>query len=219
LIAVLLVVLIVLYPILTWIALQHATTRTVAFVPIGVFAILAVAAFFSGEEFLRSAVRRFAVLVLFALAAIAFDDPLGLKLLPAVSHLWLFLMFGATLVKGPPFAEQFVRRAHHGDCPEFLAPYTRLVTAVWCVFFAANAVLYTWLAVAAPTRAWALYTGFGCYVLIFALVAGEYVFHKVWFRYYENGWTDRIWRRICPPERSVNGRRSLAWQQTRRSQR
>jgi len=148
---------------------------------------------------------------------LALDDSLALKLLPALTHLWLLGTFGATLRHGPPFAEQFARRAHGGDLPAFLRPYTRNVTILWCVFFASNAVVYTWLAVAAPLDTWAFYTGFGCYVLSFALIAGEYVFHKVHFRYYEDVWTDRFWRRLFPPEDSERGRRSLAWQAARRS--
>jgi len=87
---------------------------------------------------------------------------------------------------------------------------------MWCVFFAVNAAIYAWLAVAAPTSTWAFYTGFGCYVLAIGLAVGEYVFHKVTFRFYEDGWDDRLWRRLLPPERSEYGRRILAWQAARR---
>jgi len=210
-------VLLLSYPVLVWLALQQASPRAVAAVMVAAFAAVAGAALFRTDELLLFLLRRFGVLVVFALMAAAFDDPLALKLLPAFTHLWLLGTFAATLRQGPPFAEHFARRAHGGDLPGFLRPYTRNVTIVWCVFFAINAVVYAWLAVAAPLETWAFYTGFGCYALSFALIAGEYVFHKVHFRYYEDGWTDKIWRRLFPPERSERGRRSLAWQVSRRS--
>jgi uncharacterized membrane protein len=164
-----------------------------------------------------SLVRRLGVLLVFALLAVVVDDPLVRKLLPAFAHLWLLVTFARTLRQGPPFAEQFARRAHGGDLPPFLRPYTRNVTIVWCAFFAMNVGIYAWLAVAAPPRTWALYTGFGYYAFIVALVAGEYVFHKIHFRLYEDVWTDRFWRRAFPAERSRRGRRSLAWQASRKS--
>ena len=205
------------YPVLVWLALQQASPRAVAAVMVVGFAAAAGAAMWRTDELLSLVLRRFGILAVLAMMAVVFDDPLALKLLPALTHLWLLGTFAATLRQGPPFAEQFARRAHGGDLPAFLQPYTRSVTIVWSVFFAINAVVYTWLAVAAPLDAWAFYTGFGCYALVFILIAGEYVFHKVHFRYYENGWTDRIWRRLFPPEGSERGRRSLAWQAARRS--
>jgi len=208
------VALLILYPLLVWVALQQASPRMVAAVMVVALVALAGGALLRAHELLPLLLRRFGVLVVFALVAAAYDDPLALKLLPAFSHLWLLVTFAATLVHGPTVAEQFARSVHE-DFPDFLRPYTRGVTVVWCVFFAMNAAIYTWLAIAAPTATWALYTGFGFYVLAFALFAGEYVFHKVHFRYYEDGWTDRIWRRVLPPERSERGRRTLAWQSSR----
>jgi len=210
-------VLLLSYPVLVWLALHQARPRAVAAVMTAALVAAAGAALLRGDALAALLLRRFGILLVFAILAAAFDDPLALKLLPAFTHLWLLATFASTLGQGPPFAEQFARRAHGGDLPGFLRPYTRNVTIVWCVFFAINAVVYTWLAVAAPLETWAFYTGFGCYALSFALIIGEYVFHKVHFRYYENGWTDRIWRRLFPPERSARGRRSLAWQASRES--
>lgn len=160
---------------------------------------------------------RVGVLLVFALLAVSVDDPLVLKLLPAFAHLWLLVTFARTLRQGPPFAEQFARRAHGGDLPPFLESYTRNVTVLWCGFFAMNVAIFAWIAVTVPSEAWALYTGFGYYGCIASLVAGEYVFHKIHFRLYEDVWTDRIWRRLFPPEGSRRGRRSLAWQASRKA--
>lgn len=169
------------------------------------------------DDLLKRLLPRLGVLLALALLAVRIDNPLVLKLLPAFAHLWLLVTFARTLRQGPPFAEQFARRAHGGALPPFLESYTRNVTILWCAFFAMNVAIHACLAVTGPTAVGALYTGFGFYVLCFALVAGEYVFHKIHFRLYEDVWTDRIWRRLFPPEGSRRGRRSLAWQASRKS--
>jgi hypothetical protein len=88
---------------------------------------------------------------------------------------------------------------------------------MWCAFFAANAIVSAALALYAERTTWAWYTGFVAYVLMALLGVGEYVFHKSRFRFYEDGWADRIWKRVLPPERSALGRRTLAWQIARGS--
>ncbi|HYC54187.1 MAG TPA: hypothetical protein VEL28_04540 [Candidatus Binatia bacterium] len=214
---VLVVCLLALYPILMWLALQQASARSIATAIVAFLLAAIVVNFLRTHQLLPLLLRRFGVLVAFALAAFAFDSPLALKLLPVVTQIWLLATFGITLVRGPTLAEHFVRAAHHGELPDFLLPYVRAVTMVWCGFFAFNAVLYTYLALRASTGSWALYTGFGAYLVAAVLIAGEYVFHKAYFRFYEDGWTDRIWRRLLPPERSRNGRRSLAYQASRQT--
>jgi hypothetical protein len=97
------------------------------------------------------------------------------------------------------------------DLPDFTLPYCRKVTGIWCLFLAANSVLVLALAVAAPVAWWALYTGALFYVLLGLLLAGELVFRKWWFRYYGDGPADRLFARAFPPERTANGRRSLAY--------
>ncbi|HYB99576.1 MAG TPA: hypothetical protein VEC57_10645 [Candidatus Limnocylindrales bacterium] len=209
--------LLVVYPLLMWAALRQASPRAVATLVVGVVVAVVAAAAVRSRDLLPLVLRRFGVLAVLAVAAVAFNDPLALKLLPVFTHVWLLYVFGSSLLDGPSLVEQLARRAHGGIFPDFLVPYTRKVTIVWCTFFCANVVIYAWLAVAAPTGTWAFYTGFGCYVLTFALAAGEYVHRKVRFRYYEDGWADRIWRRLLPPEGSDVGRRILEWKAATRS--
>lgn len=143
------------------------------------------------------------------------EHPVALRLVPSLTSLWLMWVFGSTLRKGPSMVQQFASAMHDGF-PEFLHPYCRSVTWVWCIFFAANAATGAVLAVAASPEVWAFYTGFLAYVLVALLAVGEYLFHKFRFRFYENGWADRLWRRFCPPERTALGRRTLAWQVARK---
>ena len=49
------------------------------------------------------------------------------------------------------------------------------------------------------------------------LFAGEFVVRKLWFRHYGDGAFDRVFRWLFPPERTANGRRSLAYVEARRT--
>jgi hypothetical protein len=65
-------------------------------------------------------------------------------------------------------------------------------------------------------EAWALYTGLVAYLLLGAGFASEFILRKLWFRLYGDGLADRILARVFPPERTANGRRSLAHVERRR---
>jgi uncharacterized membrane protein len=200
------------YPLLVYLAVGRLEARALG---AGALVVLAAALAWSGRRgapLARLAVRRFGVAFALAGLATATDRAVFLLLVPTAMHVALLATFAASLRPGRrPIVEEFARAVQR-RFPEFLAPYCRRLTAVWCGFFAGNAVLTAALAAAAPLEWWALYCGGVFYVLFGMLMGGEYVFRKGWFRYYEEGWTDRAWARVFPAERTANGRRSLAWQ-------
>jgi uncharacterized membrane protein len=100
-----------------------------------------------------------------------------MRLYPSLVNLGLLVAFGATLVKGPSMVEKFARLTYV-DPPAHIVRYTRRVTQLWCAFFALNSVFSAWTALAWPTRAWSLYNGMLAYVIIGALLAGEFVWRK-----------------------------------------
>ncbi|WP_321929139.1 COG4648 family protein [Paraburkholderia guartelaensis] len=100
-----------------------------------------------------------------------------MRLYPSLVNIGLLVAFGATLVKGPSMVEKFARLTYP-DPPVHIVRYTRRVTQLWCVFFALNSVFSAWTALAWPTRAWSLYNGVLVYVIIGALLAGEFVWRK-----------------------------------------
>ena len=159
---------------------------------------------------LRHVLRQHAALAGLVVAAIALGDRTLLLLLPMLVSLYLLATFAWSLRRGPPMIERFARMVED-DLPDFTLPYCRKVTAIWCAFLAANAALVLALALAAPVAWWALYTGALFYVLLGLLLASELVFRKWWFRYYGDGAADRLFARAFPPERTANGRRSLAY--------
>jgi hypothetical protein len=67
------------------------------------------------------------------------------------------------------------------------------------------------LALFAPLAWWTLYTGLVFYLLLGALLVGETLVRKLWFRGYGRGPVDQVLARLFPAERTANGRRSLAY--------
>ena len=59
------------------------------------------------------------------------------------------------------------------DLPEAGVRYTRTVTWVWCGFFAVNAGIALWTALATSLETWALYNGLISYGLMGLLLGGE----------------------------------------------
>lgn len=147
--------------------------------------------------------------------AVLLDERLYLLFLPAAVSAYLLFTFAHSLRRGPPMIERFARIVED-DLPDFTLPYCRVVTQVWCAFFALNALVVCWLAIAAPLGWWALYAGIVFYLLLGTLLAGEFVFRKLWFRYYTGGPADQILARLFPADRTERGRRSLAYDARRR---
>lgn len=108
-----------------------------------------------------------------AVAAFA-RDPQWLLWYPVLINAGLCAVFGASLWRGVPVIERLAR-LRESCLPESGVRYTRVVTRVWTFFFAFNGTLAAALALWAPWRWWALYNGAISYVLIGALIAGEWV--------------------------------------------
>ena len=152
-----------------------------------------------------------AILIAIALAT---GDSTVLLLMPVIVSLYLLWTFSASLRDGMPMIERFARIVED-DLPDFTIPYCRKVTVVWCVFLATNALCVLTLALAAPIEWWALYSGLISYLLVGAMLVGEFVVRKIWFRHFGDGLIDRAFSRVFPPRRTANGRRSLAYQRDR----
>ena len=133
---------------------------------------------------------------------------------PDLPLLGVLLAASHSLREGPPMIERFARIVED-DLPDFCLPYCRKVTLVWCGFLLANAVCVGALAFFAPLEWWTLYAGLLFYLLMGALLAVEACVRKLWFRYYGDGWLDRLFAWLFPAERTANGRRSLAYVEQR----
>jgi uncharacterized membrane protein len=99
----------------------------------------------------------------------------GLKLYPLVISVYLLLSFGYSLRVPPTVIERIARLTD----PELSAAgvrYTRRVTLLWCGFFVFNSLVILYSIYAASFEFWALYNGFLSYLLIGALLGGEYLY-------------------------------------------
>jgi len=98
---------------------------------------------------------------------------MGLRLYPVLVNAMLLAVFALSLSSGMPLIERLAR-LRHGDLPKEGVRYTRKVTQVWCVFFAANGLVALWLALFGSLASWTLYNGLISYLLIGALLLGEW---------------------------------------------
>lgn len=197
------------YPCIVYLAFRRFETRAAGGVLLGLVAVSLALQIRGPAADLWQLVREHLGLVLLIGLAILTGERFVLQLLPMAVSLFLLGTFGWSLRAGPPLVERFARLVDP-DLPDFCVPYCRKVTIAWCVFLAANALcagLFAWLG---SFEAWALYTGFIAYLLLGAAFAGEFILRKLWFRFYGDGLADRILARLFPPERTANGRRSLA---------
>jgi uncharacterized membrane protein len=124
-------------------------------------------------------------------------DPRELLLAPVFLNLGLLYVFGRTLRSGPSFVERLAR-LRDPNLSAARVRHCRTTTAVWCGFFAANAVLITALAWLGEIRIWTLYTGVVSYLMMALLFAGEWVVRSWRFHQLRAPWADPLLRRFFP---------------------
>lgn len=202
------------YPLAVYAALQVFEVRGLGLALLAFYGISIALRARAQHAELFALLRQHAGIAVLIGIGLATGDRRALQLLPVGVNLYLLATFGSTLVYGPPMIERFARMIE-GDLPAFTHPYCRKVTIAWCAFFAGNAALIAWLALTATLEVWTLYTGFVFYLVLAVLQALEFVVRKLWFRYYPGGFGDTVFARWFPPERTANGRRSLAYQAAR----
>jgi len=130
---------------------------------------------------------RLPFLALAAAGILFLGDPGRERLLylpPVVISLFLLALFAQSLLPGrTPLITQ-VSRALRGHGDAVLDRYTRNVTRLWVAFFALMTGEVTALALFAPLPVWSLFTGVINYLLVIALMLGEYAFRVRHLRSY-----------------------------------
>ena len=107
-------------------------------------------------------------------AAWAMNEALPLKLYPVLVNAALLVVFAAGLWKPPTVIER-IARLRHPQLPPDGVRWVTGVTRVWCAFFVVNGGIALWTALRATDATWALYNGAIAYLLIGALLAGEWL--------------------------------------------
>lgn len=156
------------YPLAIWLGLARFEPRWLGCV------LLAVA-------LLRAAVSREPVWLVAAagalvlvIATFVFNDGLPLKLYPVLVNMALLGVFALSLWRPPTVIERLAR-LRHPDLPPEGVRWVTNVTRAWCLFFVLNGGIALWTALAASDATWALYNGAIAYVLIGAMLGGEWL--------------------------------------------
>ncbi len=109
-----------------------------------------------------------------------------LLLPPIAIPVSLLIVFGASLRPGQqPMVTRFALLTR-GSLPPELITYTRAVTILWVVVFAALTLSAILLSLLASKELWSLATNFLHYLLIGAVFAGEYAWRRWRYRHLEH---------------------------------
>lgn len=98
----------------------------------------------------------------------------ALRAYPVMMSALMLSTFGISLIHGRPVIERLARLRHPNLPPEGVH-YTRRVTQVWCGFFLFNGFIATALGLWGSWQVWAWYNGAISYLIIGALVMGEWL--------------------------------------------
>jgi uncharacterized membrane protein len=107
------------------------------------------------------------------------DDQRFVLALPVLTNGVLFAQFASSL-RGMPIAERFARVQKDDLSPAQVA-YCRSVTIAWSVFFVFNGSVTAALALLAPVKLWAVYSGGVSYGLVGLVFAVEYAVRTIRF--------------------------------------
>lgn len=114
---------------------------------------------------------------LFSLNAGALHSLHMLLWYPVLINMTLFTLF-ATSLRGPmPLAER-IARLREPDLPPRAVTYTRQVTCIWCLFFIFNGAIALATCLNGDIHVWTLWNGMISYVLIGALMTGEWLMRQ-----------------------------------------
>jgi len=139
-----------------------------------------------------------------------------LMLLPALVYAYLIIAFARSL-REPVSLIGRMARVVNPKAPDFIDPYCRKLTVVWCGVFAVNLGLIAAFALSGRADAWTWYAGVFSYAFMALFQTLEFLVRKILFRHYGRGPLDRVFERLFPPENTSTGRRSLAYIQKMRA--
>jgi uncharacterized membrane protein len=108
-------------------------------------------------------------------------DDVVLRLYPTIINLALLGVFGFSLVRPPSMIEKIAVQMGMRRDPGNIA-YTRVVTMVWCGFFAFNACVSAGVTISGSLAAWTIYNGLLSYVLIGVVFGAEFLYRQHHFR-------------------------------------
>jgi uncharacterized membrane protein len=96
---------------------------------------------------------------------------------PVVVNAVMLSVFGGSLWSAMPLVERLAR-LRTPDLPPQGVRYTRRVTQIWCLFFIFNGTIALFTALHGDMRMWTSWNGMLSYLLMGALMAGEWLIRR-----------------------------------------
>lgn len=111
------------------------------------------------------------------------QEQLGLVAFSGISHatacLFLLWLFGRTLAPGTEALVTRISRRVHGALPGEMERFTRNLTLVWCVFFAAQLVASALLYEFASLEVWSAFVNLLNLPLLGLMFAGQWIYRNI----------------------------------------
>ena len=187
------------YPLAIYFGLTHFRPRTVGLMlAVVLLPTLVLRIKRARRMHLRSLVLMPVLVLVLVSLSIIIDDHRFILVLPVLINAALLGVFAGSLRQEISTVERFARLQVDDLSPAEIR-YCRVVTALWCVFFAVNAIAAAALALAGQLAWWSLYNGLLTYIALGVLFAAEFVVRKYRFRRYGRGLVDRALSRLFPP--------------------
>ncbi len=139
--------------------------------------LLVLSAVHCGLQRSKTSFALFAATVILVAIAWTQKDLFALKLYPVIVNAVMLVIFASSLGANQTIIERIARLKDPELPPQAIA-YTRRLTMIWCIFFIINGSVAFCTAAVASDEIWALYNGFIAYILIGALLIGEWLFRK-----------------------------------------
>lgn len=136
--------------------------------------------------------------ILLCLLGAFLDRPKFMLYLPVLFSVSFLIAFGYTLCYPPSMIEIFASLVVPQQSREEVE-YCRRVTIVWVVFFLLNGTLASFTACCTSLALWSLYNGLISYMMMGVLFGAELCFRYWHFRQYVGLRTDFIFKKLFPP--------------------
>lgn len=168
--------LIALYPVLVFLGLQNMQLQHFAIILLSI-ALLRLWLLKDSLETSFLPVALALTLFLIALYSLTQTNDSVFLYYPVMVNIIMLCFFGGSLLQQQTVVER-IARLTQPDLPASGIAYTRKVTIVWCIFFAANGAVALWTVANAGVAAWALYNGAISYCLMGTLFLIEWLVRR-----------------------------------------
>ncbi len=177
--------LMLLYPLVVHTAVVYDQIAIASISLLVISVVATVIAFSRASEHRGVLVFMFGLLAVLSLLNLITSTRYALYLMPILINLLMLAVFASSLWPGrEPLITVFHRLTVNRDIDPVLVTYTRRLTWVWAMLFAAMALASAALAIFSPLAVWSLFTNFLNYLFVLALLVGEYFFRILHFRHY-----------------------------------